>query len=310
MKGKKQVAALAAIVAVAGIGGTFAYFNQTLTAHNTFDTGKYDTELVEKFKPSDGENWEPGSEVNKDVTVQNTGTLPVVVRVKFEEIWERERDKEKETIYQMDTTKNKDKIAVGTPSEARNKFENVYQGDPDDGLASVDADDSVVFKKMIPDGGWVYNSADGYYYYQQVLPGIKTDETTGKETIAETTKLLDSVTLAENADMGRYKETKYYALTEERPQDSGNWIEFEKIDEEYLSTREMNAQLKAENKGEITYMKSVTEQLEGLKGYSEADYTLIVTAQTVQATAKAVESAFGKLDLNALGLNWTLISED
>ena len=77
-----KVIAVAAMLAVAGIGGTFAYFNQTLTAANIFDTGKYDTELVEEFKPSEGENWGPGTSVNKDVTIRNTGTLPVVVRVK------------------------------------------------------------------------------------------------------------------------------------------------------------------------------------------------------------------------------------
>lgn len=35
-----KVIAVAAMLAVAGIGGTFAYFNQTLTAANIFDTGK------------------------------------------------------------------------------------------------------------------------------------------------------------------------------------------------------------------------------------------------------------------------------
>lgn len=84
-----KVIAVAAMLAVAGIGGTFAYFNQTLTAANIFDTGKYDTELVEEFKPSEGENWGPGTSVNKDVTIRNTGTLPVVVRVKFQEKWVR-----------------------------------------------------------------------------------------------------------------------------------------------------------------------------------------------------------------------------
>ena len=59
-----KVIAVAAMLAVAGIGGTFAYFNQTLTAANIFDTGKYDTELVEEFKPSEGENWGPGTKRN------------------------------------------------------------------------------------------------------------------------------------------------------------------------------------------------------------------------------------------------------
>ena len=36
-----KVIAVAAMLAVAGIGGTFAYFNQTLTAANIFDTGNW-----------------------------------------------------------------------------------------------------------------------------------------------------------------------------------------------------------------------------------------------------------------------------
>lgn len=163
-----KVIAVAAMLAVAGVGGTFAYFNQTLTAANIFDTGKYDTELVEEFKPSEGENWGPGTSVNKDVTIRNTGTLPVVVRVKFQEKWVRGQ----EEFYFTDTSQEKEQpVAVGSPSNANNAFENVYQGNPEDGIANPDADDSVVFKSMMPDGGWVYNPADGYYYYMYVLPG-------------------------------------------------------------------------------------------------------------------------------------------
>lgn len=121
MKGKKRLIGLAVVLGAAAIGGTFAYFNQTLTATNMFDTGTYDTELVEKFKPTDGENWEPGTNVNKDVTVKNTGSLPVVVRVKFEEEWVNKESGK--VLYKMDTTVNKDKLAVGTPSDASNKFE-------------------------------------------------------------------------------------------------------------------------------------------------------------------------------------------
>ena len=168
MKINGKVIAVAAMLAVAGIGGTFAYFNQTLTAANIFDTGKYDTELVEEFKPSEGENWGPGTSVNKDVTIRNTGTLPVVVRVKFQEKWVRGQ----EEFYFTDTSQEKERpAAIGSPSNANNAFENVYQDDPEDGIANPDADDSVVFKSMMPDGGWVYNPADGYYYYMYVLPG-------------------------------------------------------------------------------------------------------------------------------------------
>lgn len=305
MKGKKRLIGLAAVLGAAAIGGTFAYFNQTLTATNMFDTGTYDTELVEKFKPTDGENWEPGTNVNKDVTVKNTGSLPVVVRVKFEEEWVNKESGE--VLYKMDTTVNKEKLAVGTPSDASNKFENVYQGDDGDGKTGIDVDDSVVFKQMIPDGGWVYNPTDGYYYYTKKLAGAeKADD--GTEVIDETTKLLDGVTLAENTDMGAYKEMKFYATTEERPDNgSQDWIEFAKEGDAYVSTRKMSELVKAEG-GFITYMKSITElEAPELAGYSNADYTLTVTAQTVQATDGAVQTCFSEdtlAHLFELGCEW------
>lgn len=312
MKSKKKVIALVTMLGAAVIGGTFAYFNQTLTATNMFDTGTYDTELVEKFKPTDGENWEPGTNVNKDVTVKNTGSLPVVVRVKFEEEWVN-RDS-KDVLYKMDTTVNKDKLAVGTPSNASNKFENVYQGDDGDGKTGIDADDSVVFKQMIPNGGWVYNPTDGYYYYTKKLVGVK-KESDGTEVVDETTKLLDGVTLAETTDMGAFKEMKFYATTEDRPEDdSKDWIEFATESDatavdgyKYYSTRKMSEQVK-ENGGFITYMKSITAlKSPELSGYSNADYTLTVTAQTVQATDVAVQSCFKEdtlAHLFELGCEW------
>lgn len=308
MKSKKKLMALAGIAAVAGIGGSLAYFNQTLTAENVFDTGIYDTELVEEFKPSEGENWEPGTTVNKDVTIKNTGTLPVVVRVKFQEKWESRKEPGK-VLYKMDTTIDKEKLGTG---DARNKFENVYQGNPSDGVTGETVDDSVVYKHMIPDGKWAYNPADGYYYYLEILPEI-TKNDAGEDIVAETTKLLDGVTLAENTDMGAYREARYYTTKEDRPEsDSSDWIEFatrsnaSPLGYEYLSTREINEMLKAQGDDKIiTYMKSATEMLNGLGGYSQADYTLLVTAQTVQTTKQAVKTAFGDLDvLKSLGCEW------
>ena len=37
MKGKKRLIGLAVVLGAAAIGGTFAYFNQTLTATNMFE---------------------------------------------------------------------------------------------------------------------------------------------------------------------------------------------------------------------------------------------------------------------------------
>ena len=177
----------------------------------------------------------------------------------------------------------------------------------------------MVFKSMMPDGGWVYNPADGYYYYMYVLPGAVEKED-GSQEIAETTKLLDEVALAENVDMGSYKETRYYATTGQRPEsESSDWMEFatasnasSPLGYDYISTREMNERLKADG-SQITFMKSVTKLRDArLAGYSDADYTLVVAAQTVQATDQAVNTVFGGggvFDFRQLGCDWKLISE-
>lgn len=301
---------LAGVLVVSAIGGTFAYFNQTHTKVNEFTTGTYDTVLVEDFHPEDGENWKPGATVNKDVTVKNEGTLPVVVRVKFQETWVRRQDSQK--LYDVDTTLQREMLGAGTTPDARNKFENIYQGDPGDGNAGTQVDDSVVHKIMDPDQLWVYNPADGYYYYKLVLPG----KTEGGRA-PETAKLLDAVKLDENIDMGAYIERKYYACTEgEEPpaNDSSDWIEFDKDEagaNGYVTTAQM-AEIVQGRGQKITFLKAAPElKEEGLGGYRDADYTLRVTAQTVQATDGAVAGLFGDIGaLKALGCQWDLLSED
>ncbi len=327
MKSKVKVIALAGILGVAVVGGTFAYFTQTDSATNKFHTGTYDTELVEEFKPKEGENWEPGVKVNKDVHVENTGSLPVVVRVKFRETWTRkaEVDPKQTVIYDLDTTQDvpwtMSLSFVG--NTARNKFESVRQADPNDGRAGLQ-DDSVVIKELHigknaeeeqeDEGVWVYNSNDGWYYFTRVLAG-KTED--GKQD--KTTKILDSVTLAADVDMGDFVEKRWYSTQEEEPgaDNTDAWIEFATSNDatragEYLTTREMSKKLEEEGAAPITYMKTETVLSDPNKaGYSDAEYTLTITAQTVQATDKAVAESWG-IDLDhmkELGVNWDLKSE-
>lgn len=319
MKNKKNAIALAALLGVGAVGGTLAYFNQTLTAENIFDTGVYDTELVEDFKPGDGENWKPGVNVNKDVIVQNTGTLPVVVRVKFEEKWTR-KDGE-EPYHSIDTVLTKDEKAKGKDAAgeaAQNRFESIYQVKPGDGETVPDGDtegdDSVVVKYMDPDNMWVYNSLDGYYYYKNVVPGKDSDGT-----VYKTEKILDSVTLIENVDMGLYDELRTYTTYVAGNADdvpAEEWAEFPKKDGEYISTKDLRDQLKP---AEITFMKSKTNLDETYRGYSDSDYVLTITAQTVQATNHAVATVFdlkgadGKFELPEAmkdEVNWVLTDED
>lgn len=186
MKNKKLLA-VTGLVAVGLIGGSLAYFNQTMTVENPFDTNDYSSELVETFNPEDGDNWQPGATVNKDIQVDNTGDYDVIVRVKFDETWTR---KEGDT-YVTNTGIN------NTTS----------QTDATDGL--VNGDYSVVQKNLLNTDKWFYNEADGYYYY---LDNLQAGENTGT--------FLDSVKLIDDADMGKYTVIKYYTTADEKPENS------------------------------------------------------------------------------------------
>lgn len=185
MKNKK-LKAVVGLTAVAVIGGSLAYFNQTMTVENPFDTNKYESEMVEHFKPTDGDNWQPGATVNKDIQVNNTGDYDVIVRVKFDETWTRKGG---------DTYVDKKDKGL----EAR-----TGQTNASDGL--VAGDYSVVQKNLLNADEWFYNTNDGYYYY---LENLEAGKNTGT--------FLDSVKLIDDADMGKYEVIKYYTTADSEP---------------------------------------------------------------------------------------------
>lgn len=261
MKNKKKLLVTIGIVLVAVIGGTFAYFNQTLSVENPFDTGKYDSVLKEDFNPADGENWEPGSEVNKDIEVKNTGDYDLIARVRFDEKWVNKDDK---TIVK----------------ENRGMDKTTGQENAGDGLTAKDK--SVVAKTLLDDN-WVYNADDGYWYYNQ---NLKAHSTTGK--------FLDSVKLLEDADMGKYYVTKYYTEAETEPAETAIGTD---------PSTQWVAYTGAVPEGSKHTM-TTTKQDPKAPGYGNADYTLTITAETVQATDAAVKAAFGTDSIT--GCNWTL----
>lgn len=181
----KKVLGIAGLAAVTVVGGTFAYFNQTSTVENPFDTAKYGSVVTEDFKPEDGNNWKPGVEVNKDLVVTNTGDQAVVVRVKFEDIWT-----DAETAGKVKNVNAKDSLTV-------------EQGNITDG--KVDADKSVVHKNFANSEDWKLADDGWYYYTKKVEAGKSTD------------KFLDSVQLDKDADMGAYEIKQYYSEEDIQP---------------------------------------------------------------------------------------------
>ena len=270
MSKKKLYTMLAGLLAVILIGGTFAYWNQTMTIDNPFDTGKYGSTVIEDFNPSEGNDWQPGVEINKDVFVQNTGDQDMIVRAKLTETWTR---KGETTPY---------KTNIGPTAVYQ-----VNQVSLDDGMTA--ADSTVVTKTFSSSTNWV-NGGDGWYYYKTNLAGN-----------TNTDKWLDSVELIDDADMGK-KDIKWYVTADVTVSASTVWVEYNgKIPAnmpEFLNAAGTAVALPGDttaipvrhNKVEETYAKDGSGNT--LYGYSNSDYVLTVTVQTVQATREAVNFMF------------------
>lgn len=268
----KKAAAIMGVAAVALVGGTFAYFTQTSVIDNPFDTGKYSTVVTEDFKPTDGEDWEPGVEVNKDLYVHNTGDRNVVVRVKFEDIWSRGGDQFKYVDGQHSST--------------------IEQPDQYDG--ETDSDLSVVHKYFENEDKWSSLQNDGYYYLKAPLaPGENTDT------------FLSSVRLLDTVDMGKIRTKYYYTTAETMPEitdDMEGWEE----QTDWMMPGEGTAVVRDEAK----HTAAITRPIENKLGYSDADYTLRITVETVQATDKAVKEAFKDNYDEEIYKAWNLDKED
>lgn len=269
MKMNKKAAALGGLAAVAVVGGTWAYFNQTAAITNPFSTGSYGGSIVESFNPSEGDNWQPGATVDKEVVAENTGNSPLLVRVKMAETWSRN-----------------DQNMIAINSEKQPDFTEVKQADAEDGL--VESDQTVVWKNLAENDAWTQGE-DGYWYYKgQLAPGATTES------------LLESVTLDKDTDMGLYTTTYKYCTTDgkdSKPDDKTEWLTAENGEED----ADMLAAARAAKKeGNSFHVKKETALDEAHPGYADADYELEITIDMVQPTEDAVVDAWGEDALNHL----------
>jgi len=281
-KSKRNLFAVVGLAVVVLIAGTIAYWSQTSTIDNPFDTGKFGATVIEHFKPDDGESWQPGVKVNKEVLVDNTGDQDMIVRVRLDETW----------TYKGQTTPYKDSSSF--PS-GQTVYGPPYQPSATDGLTA--ADGTVVLKTFAtPSTNWIAGAGGWYYYRTNLKGGTQTD------------KWLESITLISDVDVGNL-ETRYYVS----PSTSTNlWYEYTGKMPAYINASGVEvakdapgAQQVLRNKSEVSYAVVSGQQL---KGYSDSDYVLKVTVQTVQATQDAVNAMFGggSAFTAPAGVTWTL----
>ncbi|CCY87202.1 uncharacterized protein BN500_00550 [Clostridium sp. CAG:149] len=263
---KRKIAALGGLAALAAVGGTWAYFNQTAAITNPFHTeGGYETSVIEHFNPADGQEWKPGVTVDKDVIASNTGDADVLVRVKMDEVWNRQVGGDMEVLNNFDSSQD--------------EFLNPDQLDSTDGKV---AGDKTVVEKEINNTDWTLKE-DGYWYYNSLLAAHSSSEA-----------LLSSVTLLSDLDMGKYEDTFAYCTTADKddPLTDVTWTEV--ASEEAL----MEAGQQAKEDGLAFHVKKGRSLDETAMGYADANYGLTITIEFVQPTEDAVKDAWGDAGYN------------
>ena len=84
-KQKKRLLLLLGIAVLTVLGSTIAYFTTSTDIANYFKIALYQNEIVEEFVSPD--NWTPGTTTDKTITVKNTGSINMAVRVSYTEEW-------------------------------------------------------------------------------------------------------------------------------------------------------------------------------------------------------------------------------
>lgn len=133
---KAPLIALASLTAVSIIGGTMAYYQSNSEFVNKFSTSGYSSEVIELFNPNDAKDMTPGSVVNKDITVKNTGDMGLLTRIQYTQ-----------TLKKSDGTLSK---SIGELNE-------------------VASDENPWIASFVEGNNFQFDSNDKYYYYVGIL---------------------------------------------------------------------------------------------------------------------------------------------
>lgn len=252
---KKAALGLAGIAAVAVIGGTWAYWSQDLTATNEFETGKFDSDIVEQFTPPAVGEWLPGVTTEKNVKVTNSGDVDMALVAEITQEWNR--DGESLSI----------RFAAPDPSPITRGYENaaVINWGENTAMHDITAMDSVAGKaKEMGITATVSSLEDSEAKDKWVLVDVSDDYS--KLTFVyngivpageETPELLNSVTL--NSKIESYVSEKNYSYDE-------------------------NGELQVKTNG---WME---------ENYEDAQYTMDIHVNTVQATGDAIREIFSQYE--------------
>lgn len=122
------------LIGTLSIGSTVAYLISESEKVNHFSMGSVSVDIEENF-PSEGNEWDSGSTIVKQVAIKNTGESPVLVRTQLIPYWLDENGQ----------------FVAGDTSQISFKYGERF---------TVDS---------IEPNAWILGS-DGFYYYTSVLP--------------------------------------------------------------------------------------------------------------------------------------------
>ena len=80
------IGSIVVLVVLLVVGGTMAWFTDKGEATNKFTGGTVDIEVIEKFDKPD--NWNPGAEAEKKVSIESLGSKQTYVRVALIPQWD------------------------------------------------------------------------------------------------------------------------------------------------------------------------------------------------------------------------------
>lgn len=274
-KNKKAMLALAALAATLVIGGTWAYWSQDLTAVNEFETGKYDSDIVEEFTPPAPGEWVPGVKVEKKVNVVNNGNVKLAAVTSINQVWVRTED------------------VMATSSETQKKEPVLpLKGDYFD-LMFKNASDEFEYASIIDWGEKVValvtlkDEAAGMGITTTVS-GLDDENAAGKWVLVAAEN--DEKT---NKGGQGYSDVKFiYNGIIGKEKDTGLLLEGATLNEEINTT--VTSKHTTVFVDEDGSKKTVTETTTNpAYGYDSAKYTMTINATTVQATESAIKDVFG-----------------
>ena len=172
MNNKKTIIILILVLTMGIVGLTVAYFANSASLDNVFETKPYGNTFTEEFVSPD--NWLPGTTTEKSVVATNTGEVDQAVRIKLTENWKTANNGTLNGWIHIDGTKS--------THESANDIAN------DERVAIINFDNN---------DDWYLE--DGYYYYKYKLaPNESTSSLIKSVTFNSKTKLDDTCVTTTN----------------------------------------------------------------------------------------------------------------